>query len=89
MTLKLYFFIPILGIIFAVGYLWYTVMGTQNQRSKIGHEAHFGGAVAGVVLAIILKFKDSFEAHPLQTLLIIAILIGGYYYIDKKNKMYW
>ncbi len=83
MTLYLMFFFPIPGILFALGYLWYTVKGSQNLNSRIGHEAHFGGAIAGVLLTILLDFKHSFAAHPLMTLLIMAALGGGYYYLQK------
>ncbi len=85
MRLYLYFFIPVYGFIFALGYLWYTTMGTQNQRSNIGHEAHFGGAIAGVAFALLFKFNEAFTAHPLLTLLIVGALVGGYYYINGKR----
>ncbi len=82
--LYLYFFIPIPGIIFALGYLWYTTKSTQNAMSRIGHEAHFGGALTGVALAIIFDYKAAFLAHPLISLVLIGALAGGYYYMEKK-----
>jgi membrane associated rhomboid family serine protease len=85
MRLYLYFFIPVYGFIFALGYLWYTTMGTQNQQSNIGHEAHLGGAIAGVASALLFDFNTAFMAHPLLTLLIIAALVGAYYYINGKR----
>ena len=84
-TIWLYAIIPIPGFIFALGYLWYTTMGTQNQRSNIGHEAHFGGAITGVAFALLFRFDSAFIAHPLLSLLIIAALAGGYYYINGKR----
>ncbi len=83
MTLYLMFFLPIPGILFALGYLWYTVMGSKNTLSRIGHEAHFGGAIAGVILTILLDYNRAFAAHPLMTLLILAALAGGFYYLQK------
>ncbi len=83
MTLYLMFFFPIPGILFALGYLWYTVKGSQNMGSRIGHEAHFGGALAGVILTILLDSRHAFLDHPLLTLLIIGALAGGYYYLQK------
>jgi len=85
MKLRLYFFIPMPGFVFALGYLWYTTMGTQNQRSNIGHTAHFGGALAGVALALLFDFDTAFLAHPMLTLLIISALAGGYYYINGRR----
>ncbi len=48
------FFIPIRipAIIFGVGYLWYSAYMSKNSQSNIGHDAHFYGALAGVVLTI-------------------------------------
>jgi len=77
------FIIP--GFLYALGYLWYTTKGTQSQSSNIGHEAHFGGAIIGVALALILNYQLSFIAHPIITILIIGALVGGYIYMEKKK----
>ncbi len=86
MKLYLFFAIPIPGIIFAIGYLYYTSMGTQSQTSNIGHEAHFGGAIAGVALTILLDFYHAFSRHPMLSILLIAALVGAYFYINNKRK---
>ena len=39
--------------IFGVGYLIYTIYGMVQKNDNIGHDAHFGGAIAGFALAII------------------------------------
>lgn len=49
-----FLFPPLPGILMAVGYLWYSSWASKNSRDNIGHSAHFWGAVAGVVLSIIL-----------------------------------
>lgn len=48
--LGLFFIIPIPAIIFAVLYLFYSSWASKNSRDNIGHDAHFWGAIAGVVL---------------------------------------
>lgn len=53
-TLKLYFAIPIPAIVFGVLYLLYSSWASKNARDNIGHDAHFYGAVAGMVLSAIL-----------------------------------
>lgn len=52
--LGLYLVIPIPAILFGVLYLWYSSWAAKRGQDNIGHEAHFYGAVAGFVLAIIL-----------------------------------
>ena len=52
--LGLMFVIPIPAIVFAVLYLIYSSWAVNNTQSRIDHSAHFMGAVAGVIITIIL-----------------------------------
>ena len=80
----LFAIIPVPAIIFALGYLWYTTKGTQNTLSRIGHEAHFGGAIAGVIATILLDSQAAFGAHPLVTIVLLGALGYGFYYIQNR-----
>jgi len=51
-NLYLYFAIPVPAIILGVLYLWYSSWASKNQRDMIDHDAHFYGAVAGIILLI-------------------------------------
>jgi membrane associated rhomboid family serine protease len=53
--LGLFFVIPIPAIVFGVLYLWYESYAAKNSRDNIGHDAHFWGAIAGIVITIIYK----------------------------------
>lgn len=53
--LGLYMVIPVPAIIFGVLYLWYSTWASKNQNSNIDHEAHFYGAIAGILLAIVTR----------------------------------
>ena len=46
-------FIP--GYIFGVGYLLYSIYGMKKRLGNIGHDAHFGGAVGGYLITLLLK----------------------------------
>ncbi len=54
---KVWFFaiIPIPGIIFALLYLAYSYYMSKKNVDDIGHDAHFWGAVFGLIFPIILK----------------------------------
>ncbi len=54
---KLYFFavIPIPGILFAVGYLFYSYQMSKNSNDNVAHDAHLLGAIFGFVFPILLK----------------------------------
>jgi membrane associated rhomboid family serine protease len=50
-----FIFIPI-GIpapLFAIGYLAYTVWSARQNRGRINHDAHFAGALAGLVFVAV------------------------------------
>ncbi|MEE9329378.1 MAG: rhomboid family intramembrane serine protease [Parvularculaceae bacterium] len=51
--LYLFFAIPIPAVLFAVGYIAYSTMAMKGP-SHIGHDAHLGGAIGGIILTLIL-----------------------------------
>ena len=53
----LYFFgiIPIPAILFGIGFLWYSSHMSKKSVDNINHDAHFYGAVWGVVFTLIIK----------------------------------
>ena len=55
MSLYLFFIpIPIPAYVFGIGYLLYSIYGMKAKNDNIGHDAHFGGAIGGYVLTLIL-----------------------------------
>lgn len=51
--LYLFAFLPIPGIVFAVGYLAYSYWMSRRQTDNVAHDAHFLGAVFGFVFPIL------------------------------------
>ena len=55
MSLYLFFIpIPIPAWLFGILYLLYSIYGMKNSLGNIGHDAHFGGALAGYFLTILM-----------------------------------
>jgi membrane associated rhomboid family serine protease len=54
---NIYFFgiLPIPGIIFGGLYLYYSYYMSTKKADNIGHDAHFLGAIFGILLPILLK----------------------------------
>lgn len=50
------FFIPIYipGPLYALGYLAWTFFALRRGIGNIGHDAHFGGAIAGMAIALVI-----------------------------------
>ncbi|MBT6567866.1 MAG: rhomboid family intramembrane serine protease [Flavobacteriales bacterium] len=47
--------IPMPGYLFVLLYLGYTLYGMKSQRDQIGHSAHLGGAVGGILLSLMFS----------------------------------
>lgn len=75
MMLGLFFIIPIPAYVFGIGYLLYTIYGMKKGQDNIGHDAHFGGAVGGYAITILLA-PWVFQEHLLMVILLaVPILI--------------
>jgi len=61
------FFIP--GWLFGVGYLFYSIYGMKKSIGNIGHTAHFGGAIGGYLLTLLLGAEYVMN-NPIMTGLI-------------------
>lgn len=53
--LYLYMIIPIPGIVAGIAYLVYSSWAAKNSRDNIDHDAHFYGALFGILFTIALK----------------------------------
>ena len=75
----LFFPIPLPGYVLVTLYLVYTLWGMKKQRDNIGHTAHFGGAVAGLIATIAfvpsVVIESGFTLALLAVTLIVAALL--------------
>jgi membrane associated rhomboid family serine protease len=86
--MSLYLFlipIPIPAYVFGIGYMFYSIYGMKRQLGNIGHDAHFGGAVGGYILTLILA-PWIFVDHLLMVILL-AIPIFLLLYLQKTGKI--
>lgn len=58
--LYLFAVLPIPGILFATGYLFYSYQMSKKKTDNVAHDAHFLGAVFGFIFPILLK-PDLFD----------------------------
>ena len=86
MDLYLYFIpIPIPSYIVGVGYMLYSIYGMKSRIGNIGHDAHFGGAIGGYVLTLLIA-PQVLETH-LWMVIVLAIPILILFVMHKKNKI--
>lgn len=75
------FFIPypIPSWLFAILFVLFSFYGARNQLGNIGHDAHLGGAIIGLLLTTILKPSIVTESPLLYAAIMgitLAVIIG-------------
>ncbi len=86
MSLYMFFIpIPIPAYIFGIGYLLYSIYGMKNRIGNIGHDAHFGGAIGGYAITLLLA-PWLFE-EDLLMIALLAIPIVLLFALKKAGKM--
>ena len=87
MQLAIIFFpIPFPAYIFGVGYLIYTLFGIKSQNDGIGHTAHFGGAIGGIICTLVFDpfvFEKSFNT---LVLMVGVTLVAGWFLFQKNSR---
>ena len=82
----LYFIpIPIPFYVVGVGYLLFSIYGMKTRLGNIGHDAHFGGAIGGYALTIVVA-PWVLEIH-LWAVLLLAAPIAWLLYLKYNNKL--
>jgi membrane associated rhomboid family serine protease len=78
-------FIPMPGWVFGLLYIGLTIYGVRSKRDNIGHEAHLGGAIIGMLLAICLRPAALLENYIYILIIIIPTLVFIYLIITKPH----
>ena len=81
--MEINFFIP--GFVFGIGYLLYSIYGMKNKTDNIGHDAHFGGAVGGYAMTLILA--PSLLQQDLLMMLLMGLPIVILFVMKKLGKI--
>ncbi|MEL7532647.1 MAG: rhomboid family intramembrane serine protease [Bacteroidota bacterium] len=79
--MRLFFEIP--GWLFAIIYTIVTIYGIKSRWGNIGHEAHLGGSIIGVILAIALA-PQILQLHPWILLGITLPMVVFLYFLVMK-----
>lgn len=69
----MFLFLPVAipSWLFGIGFILVSIYGIGSRFGKLGHEAHLGGAISGVILTIILR-PELITSRPL---LVFGILL--------------
>jgi membrane associated rhomboid family serine protease len=69
--------IPIPGYLFGIGYILYTLYGMKAQSDTIGHTAHFGGAIGGILITLLVRPEVISSAVLMLSILSLAVVLAG------------
>ena len=72
----LFFPIPMPAYLFAIGYLVYSLYGVKKLNDGIGHEAHVGGALSGLVITSLFKPNVITDSFFLLVAMITITVVG-------------
>ncbi|MFK2821112.1 rhomboid family intramembrane serine protease [Flavobacteriaceae sp. LMIT009] len=75
--MKLYMFfipVPVPAYLFGIAYLLYSIYGMKRRVGNIGHDAHFGGAIGGYVITLMLA-SWVFKEHLFMVILLAIPIV--------------
>ncbi len=84
MTLRIMFAVPMEAWIFGLIYLGYSIYGMYSRQGNIGHDAHIGGAIAGLGLVIMFAPKVLEENMIYIGIMILPLIVLAYFVLKKK-----
>ena len=73
------FFIPIPAWIYGIVFVLYSIYAIRSRKENIGHEAHLGGALAGLIIAILMEPSALLTNYI--TILLIFVPSAAFIYI--------
>ncbi|MGB2252936.1 MAG: rhomboid family intramembrane serine protease [Flavobacteriaceae bacterium] len=79
----IFFPIPLPGYVMAALYMAYTIYGMKKQRDNIGHTAHFGGAIAGLLATIAFVPSVIIESGFILAILAATLIIAAFIFRRK------
>ncbi len=77
--------IPLPAYVLGIGYLLYSIYGMKSRIGNIGHTAHFGGAIGGYAMTLLLK--PSLIVTDTLMVLLLAIPIVILFVLEKMGKL--
>lgn len=78
--ISLYFVVPIPGWLYALGFMLGSFLALKKARDNIGHDAHLGGAIVGLLIAAGLR-PEAAASNWKILLLVLALAISLLVYL--------
>jgi membrane associated rhomboid family serine protease len=83
----LFFPMAIPSWIFGIGFIIVSIYGIRSRLGNIGHEAHLGGAIAGVLLSIAMRPALAADRPILAAAILVPFAVYLYLLIRMPEKI--
>lgn len=82
-------FLPIAipGWLFGLIYVLYSIYGIRSRRDNIGHDAHLGGALVGLIIAIIMQPSSLINNTWAIVIILVPSIIFMYIIITRPHAL--
>ena len=77
--------IPLPAYVFGILYMLYSIYGMNKGFDNIGHTAHFGGAIAGLFVTLVIKPEIINQNLWIIILMMIPIIL---FIVNSKRKIF-
>lgn len=71
--------------VYGLAFITYTIYGVSSKKDNIGHEAHLGGALAGLLTAISIRPSAVVQNYPVMLLLAVPCIIFLYLIVSRPH----
>lgn len=79
----LYFVVPLPGWLYAIGFMVGSFLALKNAKDHVGHDAHLGGAIVGLLIAAGLHPEAAIHNWKIFLLvLILTVLLLTYLWVN-------
>ena len=75
--------VPLPSWVYAILFMAISLYGIERSASFIGHEAHIGGALTGIVCAVIYRPSVVYQEYILLIALTVPVIILLFYFIRR------
>jgi membrane associated rhomboid family serine protease len=75
------------GWLYGALFIAFSIYGIRSKKDNIGHEAHLGGALVGMLVALLMRPSAFMENYLTILLIIVPTLVFIYLIINKPNAL--
>ncbi|MGN6438655.1 MAG: rhomboid family intramembrane serine protease [Agriterribacter sp.] len=82
------FFIPIPAWIYGIAFVLASIYGIRSRNENIGHESHLGGALAGLIIAILMEPAALLTNYITILLIFVPSAVFIYIILTRPQMLY-